>query len=153
MGRPEDSYEMTIDKRTGAQSPHVVDVEVGQRVRKRRKFLSMTQEQLAAGLGLTFQQVQKYERGINRISASKLYDISNALKVSIDYFFEDVGEAAQTSDLREITSERRAHAFLLTAEGLELAQTYPQIKSAKQRRKIAELVHAMAGDAEPMKKS
>ncbi len=74
-------------------SNHPIDIHVGARVRHRRSLLGMTQEKLGNALGLCFQQVQKYERGVNRISASKLYDLSRILDVPISFFFDDIGEA------------------------------------------------------------
>lgn len=71
------------------KTPHPIDVHVGNRIRLRRKLINMTQEQLAANLGITFQQVQKYERGTNRVSASRLFQISEILDVTVTFFFED----------------------------------------------------------------
>ncbi len=113
----------------------------------RRKMLGVSQEQLAAALKLTFQQVQKYERGANRVSASKLYEIAKTLQVPVSYFFDgladpvtdesdDVGEAAN----RVITD------FLNTPEGLELAAIFPKIGKGRVRRQVLDLVRAMADE-------
>ncbi len=125
-----------------------VDLHVGTRVRLRRKFLGLTQEALANSIGLTFQQVQKYERGANRISASKLYEMSTFLKVPVSYFYEgfvttNSGEAFVESD-----SERSVHDFLSTGEGIELAEAFPRIKGALRRRKILELVRSLGGEGD-----
>src|ERR687893_1828604 len=80
--------EMAVRVKTGERRPNEVDVHVGSRMRQRRKMLNVSQEKLADALGLTFQQVQKYERGFNRISASKLFDAANFLQAPVTYFFE-----------------------------------------------------------------
>lgn len=125
------------------RSPHPVDIHVGLRLRLRRKEKGMSQADLADALDLTFQQVQKYERGANRISASKLYEAAQAVKVPIEYFFRGLDEQ---SVLEASISENTVNAFLLTSEGLDLAQTFPRIKSAKLKRRILELVQTVARD-------
>src|SRR5579884_660298 len=77
------------------RSPNPVDLHVGARIRMRRKSLGVSQERLADSLGLTFQQVQKYERGANRVSASKLYEIARALQTSVAYFFDGLADPAE----------------------------------------------------------
>lgn len=94
---------------------------------------------------LTFQQVQKYERGSNRISASKLFQAGQALKVPASCFFEGYGVTGEEG-FQAPPSEQTVNAFLLTNEGLELAQTFPLIRSAKHRRKILDLVRALADE-------
>ena len=126
------------------RSPNPVDLHVGARVRMRRKFLGMSQEGLAETIDLTFQQVQKYERGSNRISASKLYEISKALKAPVAYFFEGYGETEDVEGFSESESEQFVHGFLMTTEGIELAEAFPRIKSAKLRRRVLELVRTLA---------
>lgn len=126
------------------KGPHPVDLHVGAKVRMRRKFMGLSQDSLAKGLGLTFQQVQKYERGSNRISASKLYEISRFLKSHIGYYFEGYGEADTTGGFSESESEQFVHGFLMTTEGIELAEAFPRIKNAKWRKKILDLVRTLA---------
>lgn len=128
--------------------PNPIDLHVGARVRMRRKFLGLSQEGLADSLGLTFQQVQKYERGANRISASKLYEISQTLKVGIPYFFEGYAEDETLEGFSASDSEKHVHGFLMTTEGIELAACFPRIASPKHRRKILELVRTLAEDDE-----
>lgn len=120
-----------------------VDLHVGARVRLRRKFMSMSQEGLAEKINLTFQQVQKYERGSNRICASKLHAISAVLSVPVAYFFDGFGDGngGSISD-----TETAVHSFLMTTEGLELARAFPNIRSEKHRRRILELVTTLAED-------
>ncbi len=132
-----------VTKSVANDGPNPVDVHVGERVRMRRKFLGKSQINLAMAIGLTFQQVQKYERGSNRISASKLYEISKFLKTPIGYFFEGY-EAQQTEGLSE--SEKAAHGFLVTDEGIELAESFPRVKGPKTRRRLLELVRTIGDD-------
>ncbi|HEY8615450.1 helix-turn-helix transcriptional regulator [Phenylobacterium sp.] len=123
--------------------PNPIDRHVGLRIRLRRKELGVSQERLAESIGLTFQQVQKYERAANRVSASKLWEMAKALNTSVAYFYEGLGGAgAAASNLPKETVQD----FLLTPEGLELASSFPRIREPRVRRKILELVRAMGGD-------
>jgi transcriptional regulator with XRE-family HTH domain len=127
-----------------ASGPNPVDRHVGLRIRMRRKELGISQERLAESIGLTFQQVQKYERAANRVSASKLWEMSRALSTNISYFYEGLGDTIETpgSNLpRESMQD-----FLLTPEGIELAAVFPKIAKGRVRRKILDLVRAMAGE-------
>lgn len=134
------------DTATVSRVPNPVDLHVGARVRMRRKFLGMSQEALAETIDLTFQQVQKYERGSNRISASKLYEIAKALKAPVAHFFEGYGENEGVEGFSESESEQFVHGFLMTTEGIELAEAFPRIRNPKHRRRILELVRALADD-------
>lgn len=128
-----------------ARTPSPIDVHVGRRVRQRRKSMNITQQQLALQLGLTFQQVQKYERGANRVSASKLYEIAVALRTTISYFFDGLADPslALTGKKADPAAEKRVNAFLMSHEGLTLAELFPQLRSGKQRRQIVDLVRSM----------
>ncbi|GGZ39213.1 helix-turn-helix domain-containing protein [Asticcacaulis endophyticus] len=134
-----------------AEIPHPIDVHVGHRIRIRRKFMGMSQENLGDKVGLTFQQIQKYERGSNRVSASKLFEISQALKAPVPYFFEGIVDGDLDSSGEISRSESDALSFLQTTEGLELAQYFPKIKNPSFRRKVLSLVSAMAHDEEDAK--
>ena len=126
------------------QGPNPVDRHVGLRIRMRRKELGISQERLAESIGLTFQQVQKYERAANRVSASKLWEMSRALSTNISYFYEGLGDTLEPpgSNLpRESMQD-----FLMTPEGIELAAVFPKIAKSRVRRKILDLVRAMAGE-------
>jgi transcriptional regulator with XRE-family HTH domain len=126
------------------QGPNPIDRHVGLRIRMRRKELGISQERLAESIGLTFQQVQKYERAANRVSASKLWEMSRALSTNIGYFYEGLGDAIEApgSNLpRESMQD-----FLLTPEGMELAAIFPKIAKTRVRRKILDLVRAMVGE-------
>ena len=115
-----------------------VDAHVGARIREIRRKGKVSQEQLAERLGVTFQQVQKYECGLNRISASKIYETALALAVPVSYFFEGIedGRMNATGDM----GERAVAEFLKTEEGAELSQTFPRIARGRLRQKVLELV-------------
>jgi transcriptional regulator with XRE-family HTH domain len=119
--------------------PHPVDTHVGIRIRMRRKELGVSQERLADSLGITFQQVQKYERGANRVSASKLWEIATALRTPVSYFYDGL------SDRESATAQRdAAQDFLLSTDGIELMAAFPRISEPAIRRKIVELVCVVA---------
>jgi transcriptional regulator with XRE-family HTH domain len=122
--------------------PHPVDRHVGLHIRMRRKALGISQERLAEALGLTFQQVQKYERGANRVSASKLWEIARALKTNVAYFYEGLEDEADATSRGFMGVN--AQEFLLTPEGMELAATFPRVRRPGLRRKVLDLVRAMA---------
>ena len=124
--------------------PHPVDRHVGLRIRMRRKELNISQEKLAEALGLTFQQVQKYERAANRVSASKLFEIARALNANVAYFYEGLSVADELEP-PVAAPNLEAHAFLLTAEGAELANLFPKLGRSRVRRKVLELVRAIVG--------
>jgi transcriptional regulator with XRE-family HTH domain len=126
------------------RGPNPIDRHVGLRIRMRRKELGISQEKLAESIGLTFQQVQKYERAANRVSASKLWEMSRALTANISYFYEGLGDGAEIpgSNLPRETLQD----FLLTPEGMELATVFPKIPKGRVRRKVLDLVRAMAGE-------
>lgn len=130
------------------RSPNPVDLHVGARIRMRRKLLGVSQEKLAESLGLTFQQVQKYERGANRVSASKLYEIARGLQAPVAYFFEGLADPAQPADGQPVRDDQNVHEFLMTAEGLELAALFPRLTRAPVRRRLLDLVRSMAEDEE-----
>src|SRR5579864_6598764 len=120
-----------------ANSPNPVDLHVGARVRMRRRLQGVSQEKLADALGLTFQQVQKYERGANRVSASKLYEIAACLKTPVAYFFEGlVDPSSPDSDAGASGPEQSVHRFLMTPEGLELAKAFPRLPHGRVRRRV-----------------
>lgn len=128
-----------------------VDLHVGARIRMRRKTMGLSQERLAESLSLTFQQVQKYERGANRVSASKLYEIARSLRSPINYFFD--GLADTVDPLPEGVADQDASAFVhelvMTPEGMELAALFPRI--AKRGRKLVlDLARVLAEEDERM---
>ena len=115
---------------------------MGERLRARRRRLGMSQTALAERLGLTFQQVQKYERGANRVSASKLYDIATALGVPVGHFFEGLEESPADAPQDPV------QALLLTRDGPELAAAFPRIRGAGVRRSMLALAKALADEEE-----
>ena len=124
------------------RAPNPIDRHVGLRIRMRRKELGISQERLAEAIGLTFQQVQKYERAANRVSASKLWEMARALNASIAYFYEGLGDKVEVSGSN--IPRETVQDFLMTPEGLELASAFPKIAQPRVRRKILDLVRAMA---------
>ncbi len=119
------------------------------RVRLRRMLLGMSQEKLGEHLGLTFQQIQKYEKGINRIGASRLFDLSQVLGVPVQFFYEElaVGGAGAAAGFAERPAESYAVEFLGSREGLELNKAFARITDPRVRRSIVDLVRAFAGEA------
>ncbi len=135
----------------GSRRPNPIDTHVGSRVRLRRMLLGMSQEKLGEKLGLTFQQVQKYEKGVNRVGASRLFDLSAVLGVPIQFFYDEApaGEsrvASQQPGFAEKASESYIFDFLNTREGLELNKAFARIQDPKARRAIIDLVRALGGD-------
>jgi transcriptional regulator with XRE-family HTH domain len=122
-----------------------VDGQVGSRVRLRRMLIGMSQERLGELLGLTFQQVQKYEKGVNRIGAGRLFDVARILGVPIDYFYENV--ANQTSGARGFSDNEASPPvmeFVSSGEGLQLSLAFMRIKDAKVRKRVLDLVKSLA---------
>jgi transcriptional regulator with XRE-family HTH domain len=128
----------TLSKST----PHPVDAHVGARIRLRRKMLGASQSQLGQALGLTFQQLQKYERGSNRISASRLHDLAVHLDTPVAWFFEGLAEPG--ADHRNIQQLAQLEAFLSSSDGADLAAALPRLPS-RQRRQVLALVHSLVG--------
>ena len=124
-----------------------VDKHVGSRVRMRRLMLGMSQEKLGNGLGLTFQQVQKYEKGTNRIGAGRLQHISQLLQVPLPFFFEGAPHLpGEPSGIGPAPSPAYVFNFLATADGLALTKAFMQIEQPELRRRIVHLVEEIAGD-------
>jgi transcriptional regulator with XRE-family HTH domain len=125
--------------------PNPIDVYVGGRVRLRRKMLGLSQEKLGQKLGITFQQIQKYEKGTNRIGASRLNAMAAALEVPVSYFFPE-NAAAEGSGLQE-ESVAFMMEFMSSGEGLDLGRAFARIRNPKIRRKVIELVRALGSDS------
>ena len=139
------------DKNFRVTNNNAVDVHVGKRVRMRRTLLGMSQEQLGVSLNITFQQVQKYERGANRISASRLWDISQILDVQITYFFDDMTDDTMRSSPRRVSrgenmglGDDNVRDPMARRETLELVRSYYSIEKPKVRKRIAEMVKSLA---------
>jgi transcriptional regulator with XRE-family HTH domain len=127
------------------RAANAIDRKLGQRVRTRRLEIGMSQERLAELLGVTFQQVQKYEKGVNRIAASRLHDIGAALEMPVARFFEGLS-SARASGIAETTKDYIDDA-LATPEGTQLMALFASIKSTKVRRRVVELVKALSDEA------
>jgi transcriptional regulator with XRE-family HTH domain len=130
------------------KAPNPIDKHVGSRVRMRRMMLAMSQEKLGDALGLTFQQVQKYEKGTNRIGASRLQQISSILQVPVSFFFEGAAqlEGGGGNEANDAPSPAYVSDFLATSDGLALTKAFMRIPDAKLRRRIVDLVEQIAGD-------
>src|SRR5438067_4630678 len=129
------------------KAPNPTDKHVGSRVRMRRMMLGMSQEKLGDALGLTFQQVQKYEKGTNRIGASRLQQISHILQVPVAFFFEGAPAPENMPGMAEAPSPAYISDFLSSSDGLALTRAFTRIKDANVRRRIVDLVQAVAGDS------
>ena len=126
--------------------PNPIDKHVGSRVRMRRMMLGMSQEKLGDALHLTFQQVQKYEKGTNRIGASRLQQISHILQVPVSFFFEGAPVPEGMGGMSEAPSPAYVADFLSTSDGLALTKAFMRIKQQNVRRRIVDLVRAVAGE-------
>ena len=136
----------------GTGKPHPVDVHVGARLRQRRTLLGMSQTMLGDALGLSFQQVQKYERGTNRIGAGRLFELSWALDVPVEYFFDEMpAEVAAISPAQKHRKAKEPMSYALDPmarrETLELVRAYYKIKNAKVRKRLFGMTKALGAAA------
>jgi len=135
--------------------PNPIDVHVGARMRARRTVLGLSQEKLGEALGLTFQQIQKYERGTNRIGASRLYDLSHVLGVSISYFFDEMADAAGENAVPRLNGADRFPAGggvrdpLAKRETLELVRAYYKVRDPAIRKRLFELARSLSPTESP----
>lgn len=127
--------------------PNPIDIHVGSRVRLRRNMLGLSQEKLGESLGITFQQIQKYEKGANRVGASRLQAIASILGVPVSFFFEEA-PGADGSGFAEDDSSRYVVDFMNSLEGLQLNRAFVRIADPKVRRKIVDLVRVLADDVD-----
>jgi len=131
------------------KTPNPTDKHVGSRVRMRRMMLNMSQEKLGDALGLTFQQVQKYEKGTNRIGASRLQQISNILQVPVSFFFEGAPHSGVKGEgTGDAPSPAYVSDFLATSDGLALVKAFTRIKNSKLRRSVVNLVEQVADECD-----
>ena len=147
----QDTVDEEADVERGSRKPNPIDAHVGTRVRLRRMLLGMSQEKLGEHLGLTFQQVQKYEKGVNRIGASRLFDLARVLAVPIQFFYDeapaDLTESVAMPGFAERPAESYVVEFLSTREGLELNKAFVKIADPKVRRSVVDLVRSLSGEA------
>jgi len=128
------------------KTPNPTDKHVGARIRMRRLMLGMSQTRLADGLDLTFQQIQKYEKGVNRVGASRLQQIAQILQVPVSFFFDGAPHTpGHSGGMGEAPSPAYVADFLATSDGLSLTKAFMRIKSSKLRRRIVDLVEQIAG--------
>ena len=136
--------------KTRTKAPDARDVDVGRRIRAQRLVCRMSQTELANNLGVTFQQVQKYEKGVNRIGASRLFQISKILDVPVQFFFEEAPYSGDGNAVRG-TAEPDSEAFILeflnSREGLDLNRAFVKIGDAKVRKSVVDLVRALSGSS------
>ncbi|MHC1546941.1 helix-turn-helix domain-containing protein [Phyllobacterium sp. K27] len=126
------------------KSPNPVDVHVGARIRLRRNMIGLSQEKLGESLGITFQQIQKYEKGMNRVGASRLQAIANVLNVPVTFFFDDMpGQSDKPRGFEEENETTYVVGFLNSSEGIQLARAFAKIGDAKIRRKVLDLVRTL----------
>ncbi len=132
------------------KSPNPIDIHVGSRIRLRRMMLGMSQEKLGEHLGITFQQIQKYEKGTNRVGASRLQHIATVLKVPVSFFFEDAPGTPEEAAKGFAEGKPAGYVvdFLSSSEGLALNKSFVQIKDPKVRKRIVDLVKSLAEDEE-----
>jgi transcriptional regulator with XRE-family HTH domain len=130
------------------KKPNPIDIHVGSRIRLRRNMLGMSQEKLGESLGITFQQIQKYEKGTNRVGASRLQAIASILSVPVSFFFEDAPgqDGGLAGGFAEDTATSYVVDFLNSAEGIQLNRAFARISDGRVRRKIIDLVKALASD-------
>lgn len=128
------------------RSANPVDVHVGARVRLRRLMLRMSQDKLGENLGVTFQQVQKYERGTNRVSASRLWGMADVLDVPVQYFFEGLALESGAGGFGENDQTPLVYDFINSPDGVQLAAAFSRITDPKVRRQVLQLVRALAGE-------
>lgn len=139
--------------RTPSGRPNPVDIHVGARLRQRRMMLGLSQEGLARRLGLTFQQIQKYESGANRVGASRLYDLARTLAVSVDYFYEEMNEQVRQASPRhmarlEAEPDVRPVPSVNSRETLDLIRTYYRINDPSVRRRVHEFARSLGAQLE-----
>lgn len=126
------------------RDPNYIDVHVGTRIRMRRQLVGMSQEKLGELLGITFQQVQKYEKGANRISASRLYFTAKILGVPVQFFYDDLPGVESHGGLSEAREEDTVLASLMNAEGVTLAKAFRDANSTGKRKMISTIARMIA---------
>ncbi len=140
-------------KQPSRKGPHPIDVHVGARMRLRRNLLGMSQTALGEAVGITFQQIQKYERGVNRVGASRLFNLSHVLDVPVSFFFEDLSPAAAGGGRRRARGLSEAPAAVLEPDSLsrretvELIRAYYRVKDPRVRKRVLDLIKALGDNS------
>lgn len=143
-----------LEKGLKARGPHPIDVHVGARVKLRRMLLGMSQEALGKALGLTFQQIQKYEKGANRIGASRIFELSKLLDVPIQFFYDDYGDAVSgtAGGMAEADAGDSFMALVNSPEGVELCRYFAAITDPQVKKRVLDLVKTIAETEGAVKK-
>ncbi|MHA7870953.1 MAG: helix-turn-helix domain-containing protein [Hyphococcus sp.] len=145
MAKAEKGARKASAKSRKREGPHPVDQHVGSRVKLRRMILGMSQDALGKALGLTFQQIQKYEKGVNRIGASRLFELSELLDVPIQFFYDDYGAApAAGSGFAEPDAAEAFMELVNSPEGVQLCRYFAEITDPKVKKRVLELVKTIA---------
>jgi transcriptional regulator with XRE-family HTH domain len=126
------------------RSPNYVDQHIGARIRLRRLTANVSQESLAEKLNITFQQIQKYEKGVNRVAASRLWDLAHALEVPVGYFFEGLEDGVAAQGMSEARGDEPVFDLIASPDGALLAAAYASIESPRVRRGLLELMRALS---------
>jgi transcriptional regulator with XRE-family HTH domain len=131
--------------------PHPIDIHVGQRLRLRRTILGMSQEAIGTAIGVSFQQIQKYERGVNRMGASRLFEFSKLLEIPVSYFFDEYAQAGGAGDAGLGMAESDTPAFehenpIASRETMEMMRAYYQIPSKNVRKRVFDLIKSLAAE-------
>lgn len=146
MANQQDAPDTIEPEEHNARRANAMDVHVGTRVRLRRMLLGMSQEKLGEQLGLTFQQVQKYEKGVNRIGAGRLHELGQVLGVTVQFFYEQAPGGVTEHGFAEQPADSYVVDFLSSREGLELNKAFVRITDPRVRRTILDLVRSLAGE-------
>lgn len=131
--------------RGNRSAPHPIDIHVGSRVKFRRMILGMSQETLGKSLGLTFQQIQKYEKGVNRIGASRMFELSRLLDVPVQFFYDDYGDGRRmTAGFAEPAGGEAVMDLLNSPEGVQLCRYFSGIRDPEVKKRVLDLVRSIA---------
>lgn len=141
MAKADKTAKTARPKREG---PHPIDQHVGARVKLRRMILGMSQDSLGKSLGLTFQQIQKYEKGVNRIGASRLFELSELLEVPIQFFYDDYGSGDGPHGFAEPDAAEAFMELVNSPEGVQLCRYFAEISDPKVRKRVLDLVKTIA---------
>lgn len=145
MAKPQNAATPLSGVSSERNGPHPVDVHVGGRVKLRRLVLGLSQESLGNSLGLTFQQVQKYEKGVNRIGASRMFEISKLLEVPVQFFFEEFGDSQSSAHgFSEEAAADPVMGLLSSSEGIQLCRYFSGIKDPVVKKRVLDLVKSIA---------
>lgn len=138
-----------MSRRPPKETPDPIDIHVGQRLKARRVGLRISQSEIGTALNVTFQQIQKYENGANRIGASNLYRLAKALNVDVSYFFEDMASDAKLKALSDQPAAHFSHDPMMQPESIKLVHNYFHIASASVRARVFQLVKSIADQNSP----